>query len=135
AGVEGGADRAEVGRGAAHARVEEARATAAAERQARREAQAKARAERRARRLAVGLAAAVLLTVLAGGGGWLWVVQDRAARERSANLALGKAEQLADQARKVQPETVAAAEQAVVLWQQAEGQVGQAEGVLASAFR
>jgi tetratricopeptide (TPR) repeat protein len=61
-------------------------------------------------------------------------VQDRAARERSANLALGKADQLAGQARQARPETVADAEQAVVLWQQAEGQVAQAEGVLASAF-
>src|SRR5262249_35799509 len=93
AGVEERAHEGEGERGAAQARAEEAKATAAA--------------ERRARRLAVGLAAAVLLTVLAGGGGWLWVVQDRAARERSANLALGKAEQLADQAEKVRPETVA----------------------------
>src|SRR5262249_58392900 len=133
-GVEERARMAELERAAAQARAEEARATAAAERQARQEAQAKARAERRARRLAVGLAAAALLTVLAGGGGWLWVAQDRAARERAANLALGKAEQLADQAGKVRPETVEDAEQAVVLWRQAEGFVEQAEGVLPSAL-
>jgi serine/threonine-protein kinase len=120
AGVEERARKAEVERAAAEARAEEAKA--------------KARAERRARRLAVGLAAAVLLTVLAGGGGWLWVMQDRAARERSANLALGKAEQLMDQAENTEPETGVAAEQAVVLWCQAEDLLDQAEGVLASGF-
>jgi tetratricopeptide (TPR) repeat protein len=73
------------------------------------------------------------------------VVRDRAAREReelarradaeqAANLPLGKAEQLTDQAGKARLETVAEAEQAVLLWQQAEDLVGQAEGVLASAL-
>jgi serine/threonine-protein kinase len=120
AAVEERARKAEVERAAAEARAAEAKA--------------KAQAERRARRLAVGLAAAVLLTVLAGGGGWLWLVQDRAARERSANLALGKAEQLMDQAKEVDPETVAAAEQAVVLWRQASDLLDQAVGVLGSGF-
>jgi serine/threonine-protein kinase len=120
AAVEERARKAELERAAAEARAEEAKA--------------KARAERRARRLAVGLAAAILLTVLAGGGGWLWLVQDRAARERSANVALGKAEQLMDQAEKVEPESVAAADQAVVLWRQASDLLDQAEGVLASGF-
>ena len=119
--------RAELERAQAEARADE-------EKHTRLIAEEKATAERRARRLAVGLAAAVLLTVLAGGGGWLWLVQDRASRERSANLAMGKAEQLMDQAEKVDPETVAAAQQAVVLWRQAEDLLDQAEGVLASGF-
>jgi serine/threonine-protein kinase len=120
AAVEERARQAEVERAAAEARAAEAKA--------------KARAERRSRRLAVGLAAAVLLTVLAGGGVWLWLVQDRAARERSANVALGKAEQLMDQAEEVDPATVADAERAVVLWRQAADLLDQAEGVLASGF-
>jgi serine/threonine-protein kinase len=108
-------------------------------------AEAKARSERKARRLTVGLAAAVLLTVVAASGGWLWVAQDRSDRERqeltkqadaeqSANLALGKAAQLMDQAAKVDPETVEMAKQAVVLWRQASDLLDQAEGVLASGF-
>jgi len=131
AGVEERARKAGLERAAAEARMEEAKA--------------KARAERRARRLTVGLAATVLLTLVAGGGAWLWVAQDRAAQERqaltreadaeqAASLALGKADQLTDQAGQVRPKTVAEAEQAVVLWQQADGLVGQAEGVLASAL-
>jgi serine/threonine-protein kinase len=118
--VEERARQAEVERAAAEARVQEAKA--------------KARAERRARRLTVGLAAAVLLTLLAGGGSGIWAIQDRAARERSANLILGKAEQLMEQADKIDPDTVAAAEQAVTIWRQAEDLLNQAEGVLASGF-
>src|SRR5262249_53115037 len=102
------------------------------------EARATAVGERKRRRLAVALLGSVLLMVLAGGGGWLWVVQDRAARqaeaERSANLALGKAAQLADQAGKGPPETVPDAERVVVLWRQAQGSVEQAEEVLASVL-
>jgi serine/threonine-protein kinase len=112
--------KAEVERAAAEARAEGARA--------------KARAERRARRLAVGLAAAVLLTVLAGGSAWLWVMQDRVSREQTANLALGDAEQLMDQANKMDLGTVEAAKQAVSLWRRAEDLLDQAESVLASGF-
>jgi serine/threonine-protein kinase len=131
AAVEERARKAELERAAAEARAEEAKA--------------KVRAEQRSRRLTAGLAAVVLLSVLAGGGVWLWLVQERANREweelarrgdaeQSANLALGKAEQLTGQAGESRPETVADAEQAVLLWQQAEGLVEQAEGVLASAL-
>jgi eukaryotic-like serine/threonine-protein kinase len=127
AGVEERARKAELERAAAEARAEEAKG--------------KARAERRARRLTAGLAATVLLALLAGGGGWLWVaarerqaLARQADAEQSASLILGKFEQLRDQAGRVRPETVAGAEQAIVLWKQAEGLVGQAEGVLASAL-
>jgi serine/threonine-protein kinase len=48
-------------------------------------AQARADVERKRRRLALGLAASVLLTVLVAGGGWLWVVQERAEGERQAH--------------------------------------------------
>src|SRR5262249_23592520 len=92
-------------------------------------AKGKGRGGGRARQLTVGLAAAVLLFVVAGGGGWLWVAQDRAAREReelahladaeqSANLPLGRAEQLTDQARKADAKTAAEEGRVVVLWQQ-----------------
>jgi tetratricopeptide (TPR) repeat protein len=57
---------AEVGRAAAQAKAEEARAKAAA--------------ERRARRLLAGLAAAVLALALVGGGGGLWIKAQRDAR-------------------------------------------------------
>jgi tetratricopeptide (TPR) repeat protein len=74
--------QAELARAAEAARAEEAKATAAQERRAREAAQARAAAERRARRLTLGLAASVLLTVLVGGGGWLWVAKDRAEHRR-----------------------------------------------------
>jgi eukaryotic-like serine/threonine-protein kinase len=126
---------------AEQARAEEAEAKEAAQRARATEAEARAAAERRARRLTLGLAASVLLLAAAGGTG-AWLVQRhraeavarQAGAEQSANLALGKAEQLTDQAAKARPETVADAEQVVVLWRQAEGLVEQAEGVLASAL-
>jgi tetratricopeptide (TPR) repeat protein len=76
--------QAELAHAAEAARAEEAQATAAQERQARQAAQARAAAERRARRLTLGLAASVLLSVLLGGGGWLWLAQQQVARERAA---------------------------------------------------
>jgi serine/threonine-protein kinase len=75
--------QAELSHAAEVARAEEARVTAEQERRARHEAQARAAAERRALRMAMGLAASVLLTVLLGGGGWLWLAWDREARERA----------------------------------------------------
>jgi serine/threonine-protein kinase len=102
--------QAELAHAAEAARAEEAQATAAQERQARQAAQARAAAERRARRLTLGLAASVLLSVLLGGGGWLWSAQQQAARERATlaqrakttqevHDALTKARSLRDQAR------------------------------------
>ncbi len=45
-------------------------------------ARARAAEERKRRRLTLALAGSVLLTVLLGSGGWLWISQERAARER-----------------------------------------------------
>jgi eukaryotic-like serine/threonine-protein kinase len=45
------------------------------------EAQQRARAERRARFMTVGLAASMLLTLILGGGAFLWVRQERQARD------------------------------------------------------
>jgi serine/threonine-protein kinase len=55
-------------------------------------ATARAQAERRARRLTAGLGAAVLLAVLLGGGGSLWLAWQRAERARAALAALEEAE-------------------------------------------
>jgi serine/threonine-protein kinase len=46
------------------------------------EARARAEEERKRRRLTLGLAASVLLTVVVAGGGWLWIVHERAEGER-----------------------------------------------------
>jgi len=110
---------------------------------ARVEAQARAVEERKRRRVQLALAASVLLTLLLAGGGWLWMVEDRAAREREAlarraetertvGLALGQAEQLQRQAGQSDPETLAAAEQNLALWRQAMAAVGQAEAAIAA---
>jgi serine/threonine-protein kinase len=121
--------QAEVERAAAQAREEEARARAEAEAQAR-------RAERRARQRTRTLAATIVVFVLLGGGGWLWVEHDRQTRRdetiQAVNLALGKAEQLRQQAEQTPVETPAAAEQSLALWQQALATLAQAEAVLAT---
>ncbi len=109
---------------------------------ARVEAQARAVEERKRRRVQLALAASVLLTTLLVGGGWLWMVQDRAARERevlarrveterAVGLALGRAEQLRQQAAQVGPQTLMAAEQHLALWRQAMAALGQAETAIA----
>jgi serine/threonine-protein kinase len=99
------------------------------------QAQLRAREERRRRRLTVALAAAVLGLVLVGGGGWLWVEHDRQARRddtiQAVNLALGKAEQLRQQADRTEV-AGAAGEQALALWQQALAAVQQAEVALSA---
>jgi serine/threonine-protein kinase len=121
--------QAEMERAAAQAREEEARARAEAEAQA-------LRAERRARQRTLALAVAVLGLVLLGGGGWMWVERDRQARRdetnQGVNLALGKVEQLRQQAEQTPPQTLAAAEQVLALWQQALAALEQAEAVLAA---
>ena len=110
-----------------------AQARAAAEEQARAAAQAQAQAERQARRLLTGLAAAVVALVLLGGGGWLWRERERATRReetsQGVNRELGKAEQLAEQAR-------AATEipTAVSFWDQALKAVEQAAEVQAAGL-
>jgi tetratricopeptide (TPR) repeat protein len=99
------------------------------------EARARAAQERRARRLTVALAATVLLAVLGGGGGWLWWQRQQEARRdetrRAIDLALGRADQLADQARKA-GRTEAGMQSAVAFWEQALGAVEQAAGVAAA---
>jgi eukaryotic-like serine/threonine-protein kinase len=101
------------------------------------EAKAKAEEGRKRRRLMLALAGSVLLTVLAMGGAWLWAAQDRQARrtqaERAADVALGKAEQAAEQARKVEPETPEAAGQALALWRQSRESIEEAERILAAS--
>lgn len=65
---------------------------------ARASAQARAAEERRARRLTVSLATALLALVLLGGGGWLWIQQERATRvaavSRQVHAALDQATRL-----------------------------------------
>jgi serine/threonine-protein kinase len=93
---------AELAHAAEAARSEEARATAAQERRAREEAQGRAVAERRTRRLTATLAATVLLALMVGGGGWLWLKTERDARQarvaRDVNAALYQAAALRAQA-------------------------------------
>jgi len=90
--------QAELARAAEEARTVEARATAAQ--------------ERKARRMTLALAASVLMTVLLGGGGWLWLQGQRAARLAENNLAvneaLSQATRLREQARTAQARTALA---------------------------
>jgi Flp pilus assembly protein TadD/tRNA A-37 threonylcarbamoyl transferase component Bud32 len=69
--------QAEVARAAEEARAIEARATAAQ--------------ERKARRMTLALAATVLLAMLVGGGGWLWLQGQRAAQRAEHNQAVNDA--------------------------------------------
>ncbi len=55
------------------------------------EAVVRAEGERRARRLTVGLAAAILLAMVLGGGGLLWVAGERRARTERASRAVSDA--------------------------------------------
>jgi tetratricopeptide (TPR) repeat protein/tRNA A-37 threonylcarbamoyl transferase component Bud32 len=91
AGVRERLRRAELERAAAEAR-------AAEEAHSRRLAVAKAAVERRARRLTAGLAAALVLLVLAGGGAWLWHQQRRQAADAAAGQAMARARLLLGQA-------------------------------------
>jgi serine/threonine-protein kinase len=84
-GVQERLHQAELARAAEVARTEEAQATAAQERKARQAAQARAVAERRARRLTLALAATMLLCVALGGGGFLWLKNEREARLAQVN--------------------------------------------------
>jgi serine/threonine-protein kinase len=120
---------AELGRAAAQARAEEAKATAAAERRAAEsekaaaeEARAAAAAERRARRRTLALAAAVLLLVVAGGSAGWWYQQRQQAVDTRVDSRGGEARSLLDQAKRAlvtdggkYREAVQAAENAVEL--------------------
>jgi serine/threonine protein kinase len=64
-------------------------------------AEVRAREERRRRRLAVALALSVLGLVALGSSGLLWYRARQSETERIVNLAIGKAEQLRDQASKM----------------------------------
>jgi serine/threonine-protein kinase len=87
--------QAELARAAEEARAIAARATAAQ--------------ERKARRMTLALAATVLLTMFLGGGGWLWLNSQRAARlaenNRAINEALRQATSLREQTRTAQGRT------------------------------
>ncbi|HVS40600.1 MAG TPA: protein kinase, partial [Gemmataceae bacterium] len=123
------------------------------------EARAKAVEQRKRRRLILALAASVLVTAAVVGGGWLWVAQDRTARqaeadrqaadrltkaERTADVALVQAVQAADQARMIEraadekgveePEATDVAKQALALWRQAAGSLDEAERTLTPAL-
>jgi serine/threonine-protein kinase len=101
-GVQARLRQAELAHAAEVARTEEARATAVQERKAREEAQARESAERRTRRLTAALAATVVLALTVGGGGWLWVKNERDARQarvaRDVDAALNQATALRLQA-------------------------------------
>jgi tetratricopeptide (TPR) repeat protein len=95
--------QAELAHAAEVARTQEAQATAAQERKAKEAAQARVVAERQARRLTLALAGTVLLALTLGGG-WLYVKNERDARQaqvaREVNDALNKATALREQAKK-----------------------------------
>jgi serine/threonine-protein kinase len=101
-------------------------------------AQARAEEERKRRRVAAALAAAVLLLFGLGGGGWLWIRSERATRqaetEAAIHLALGKATQLREQARKIVAEDAAGAAQALAVWEQALAAAEQAEDIGAAGL-
>jgi serine/threonine-protein kinase len=103
--------------------------------EARAAAETKARqAERRARHRTLALAGTVIGVLLLGGVGWWWLEQDRAARREETttgvNQALGKVEQLRQDATKRSLDELAGAEAALALGQQALAAVEQAQGVL-----
>jgi serine/threonine-protein kinase len=82
---------------------------------------------------AVGVAA-----VLLGGGGALWwqgvQASRRAETERAVGLAVGKAEQLREEARKVPATQPEGAAQALALWQQALAAADEAQGIMAAGL-
>ncbi|QJW98607.1 serine/threonine-protein kinase [Frigoriglobus tundricola] len=99
-------------------------------------AAAEARAEWQKRRTRLAVAASVLGLLVVGGGGWL-AVRTQAAERRTdadgaANVALGRAEQLAAQAAARDPATPEEGNSAVAVWEQAAGAVAQAAAVAGS---
>jgi tetratricopeptide (TPR) repeat protein len=102
-GVQERLHQAELAHAVQMARTEEAQQTAAQERKARQAAQARVVAERQARRLTLALAGTVLLALTLGGGGWLYLKNERDARQaqlsRDVNEAMNKATAFREQAR------------------------------------
>ena len=100
-------------------------------------AEAEARAQRQKRRAQLAMAAGVLGLMVVGGIGWTAVrnqaLAHRADAGRVASIALGRAEQLAAQAEGIDPGDVAAADEAVELWDQAASALEQAEAALVGA--
>jgi serine/threonine-protein kinase len=93
---------------------------------------------KRHRTQVTGVAAALLVALLAVGVGWLWRERDRQDRRtvtvQGVNAALAKAEQLASQARRIAPRDPARAEAALQLWKQTRSAVEQAESALATGL-
>jgi serine/threonine protein kinase len=83
-------------------------------------------------------AAGVAVALLAGAGAWLWIAEERAARraqtDRTVSAALGKAQQLAEQAEKVEVADPAKAAMAVALWKQARDAAQQADDIAAGGL-
>ncbi len=100
-------------------------------------AEAEARAQRQKRRAQLAMAAGVLGLIVVGGGGWMAVRSQAAARRadagRVASVALGRADQLASQAGAIDAGELAPANEAVRLWEQAEAALQQAEAAASGA--
>jgi serine/threonine-protein kinase len=91
--------QAELARAAEAARVEEAKATAAQERKAKEEAQTRVQAERHRRRAQLGMAAALFLLVVLGGGAGAWYRQQQLEMVWDTEAALAEAAQHRDAGR------------------------------------
>jgi serine/threonine-protein kinase len=127
AGVQERLRQAELERAAAQAREGEAQARAQAQGQA-------WRAERRARRRPLGLAGALVAGLLLGGW-WWWERQARGADTlQEVTRALGKAEQLRDDAQRIAPNDLTRAETALALWKQGLATVEQAERAMTAGL-
>jgi serine/threonine-protein kinase len=100
-------------------------------------AEAEARAQRQKRRAQLAAAAGVLGLLVVGGIGWMAVRNQSLARRadagRVASIALGRAEQLAAQADRVDPGDLAASHEELKLWDQASSAIEQADAALAGA--
>jgi tetratricopeptide (TPR) repeat protein len=99
-------------------------------------AEADARAQQQKRRTQLAVAAGLLGLVIVGGGGWLALRGQAAARradaDAAASVALGRAELLASQAGELDPRTPQEAAAAVAVWEQAEAAAAQAEAPAAA---
>jgi serine/threonine protein kinase/Flp pilus assembly protein TadD len=73
---------------------------------------------RRHRALATGVAAAALVALLLGVGGWLWLADRRADTERRMGLALGAARQRFEQAVRLEAQGAADPQAALTVWRE-----------------